>query len=401
LLSFNRMKLGMRGLTAVLLVGSVAVVTFEFVGGGHTSSAVALSSEQPPVSEVGALGRIEPESGLMNISAATPDVLESLFVKRGDRVEKGQVLGLLQSHAEEVARRDSIAAQLTEAQAKLAAEVELRQAQVENAEIRLQRVEEVAPLQIAAQEMTVKSLRKGLSNDREILTADTTLMHSNDLARRTHDNQETLVKQEKANREAGDARLQMLQQQYTIDRATALSEIRIAKANLALAKAAAPIASLREQLDLAKARVRNDEIRAPVTGRILNLIAHPGEQVGQIDGRPILTMGDTKKMRVVAEVYETDIRRVHLGGRATATSEALGRPVTGHVVEIGNMIYKNDVLNVDPAAKIDARVVEVRIELDDPESVSRLSNLTVDVLIAGAESAPEAAARKIAASHTW
>jgi HlyD family secretion protein len=401
LLSFNRMKLGMRGLTAVLLVGSVAVLTFEFVGGGHTSSAVALSSEQPPVSEVGALGRIEPESGLMNISAATPDVLESLFVKRGDRVEKGQVLGLLQSHAEEVARRDSIAAQLTEAQAKLAAEVELRQAQVENAEIRLQRVEEVAPLQIAAQEMTVKSLRKGLSNDREILTADTTLMHSNDLARRTHDNQETLVKQEKANREAGDARLQMLQQQYTIDRATALSEIRIAKANLALAKAAAPIASLREQLDLAKARVRNDEIRAPVTGRILNLIAHPGEQVGQIDGRPILTMGDTKKMRVVAEVYETDIRRVHLGGRATATSEALGRPVTGHVVEIGNMIYKNDVLNVDPAAKIDARVVEVRIELDDPESVSRLSNLTVDVLIAGAESAPEAAARKIAASHTW
>ncbi len=401
MLSFNRMKLGMRGLTAVLLVGSVAVLTFEFVGGGHTSSAVALSSEQPPVSEVGALGRIEPESGLMNISAATPDVLESLFVKRGDRVEKGQVLGLLQSHAEEVARRDSIAAQLTEAQAKLAAEVELRQAQVENAEIRLQRVEEVAPLQIAAQEMTVKSLRKGLSNDREILTADTTLMHSNDLARRTHDNQETLVKQEKANREAGDARLQMLQQQYTIDRATALSEIRIAKANLALAKAAAPIASLREQLDLAKARVRNDEIRAPVTGRILNLIAHPGEQVGQIDGRPILTMGDTKKMRVVAEVYETDIRRVHLGGRATATSEALGRPVTGHVVEIGNMIYKNDVLNVDPAAKIDARVVEVRIELDDPESVSRLSNLTVDVLIAGAESAPEAAARKIAASHTW
>jgi HlyD family secretion protein len=47
------------------------------------------------------------------------------------------------------------------------------------------------------------------------------------------------------------------------------------------------------------------------------------------------------------------------------------------------MIYKNDVLNVDPAAKTDARIVEVRIELDDPQRTSHLSNLTVDVLIAG------------------
>ena len=129
-------------------------------------------------------------------------------------------------------------------------------------------------------------------------------------------------------------------------------------------------------------------------GASLNVIARPGEQVGQIDGKPILTMGDTERMLVVAEVYETDIGRVRLGVTAAATSRALDRPITGHVVEIGDMIYKNDVLNIDPAAKTDARVVEARIELDDPERTSRLRNLTVDVLIAG--DAGGASASKIA-----
>jgi HlyD family secretion protein len=96
-------------------------------------------------------------------------------------------------------------------------------------------------------------------------------------------------------------------------------------------------------------------------------------------------MGDTSRMRAVAEVYETDIARVRLGQGATITSRALDRPVTGKVVEIGRMIFKNDVLNVDPAARADARVVEVRIELDDMERTADLTNLTVEVLINGGD----------------
>jgi len=369
-----------------LVVIGAGIGLMEFAGGRDTDPSVASpSGDDSSVSAVAALGRIEPESGLMKVSAATPDVLDALLVQRGEVVDKDQVLGYLQSYAEQVAQQGSIAAQLEEAKARLAADEELYEAQIENAEIKLRRIEDLAPLKIVAQEQTVRSLRKGLINDKDILEADTTLMRSNVVARRTQANQETLVKQGKANLEAADARLQELQQQFAIDRVAAESEIRIARANLVRAKAEIPIASLGKQLVLAKARVRNAEIRAPIAGRILNVIAHPGEQVGQIDGKPILTMGDTDRMRAVAEVYETDIGRVHLGASATATSRALDRAVTGRVVEIGNMIYKNDVLNVDPAAKTDARVVEVRIELDDPQRTSRLSNLTVDVLIAGDE----------------
>ena len=386
----SRLKLSTRRLVALLLlpllVIGAGIGLMEFAGGRDTDPSVASpSGDDSSVSAVAALGRIEPESGLMKVSAATPDVLDALLVQRGEVVDKDQVLGYLQSYAEQVAQQGSIAAQLEEAKARLAADEELYEAQIENAEIKLRRIEDLAPLKIVAQEQTVRSLRKGLINDKDILEADTTLMRSNVVARRTQANQETLVKQGKANLEAADARLQELQQQFALDRVAAESEIRIARANLVRAKAEIPIASLGKQLVLAKARVRNAEIRAPIAGRILNVIAHPGEQVGQIDGKPILTMGDTDRMRAVAEVYETDIGRVHLGASATATSRALDRAVTGRVVEIGNMIYKNDVLNVDPAAKTDARVVEVRIELDDPQRTSRLSNLTVDVLIAGDE----------------
>ena len=92
-------------------------------------------------------------------------------------------------------------------------------------------------------------------------------------------------------------------------------------------------------------------------------------------------MGDTSLMRAVAEVYETDIARVKIGQVATITSRALPHPITGKVVRIGNMVFKNDVLNVDPAARADARVVEVWIDLEDATLTERLTNLTVDVVI--------------------
>ena len=86
-------------------------------------------------------------------------------------------------------------------------------------------------------------------------------------------------------------------------------------------------------------------------------------------------------MRVVAEVYETDIAQVSVGQSATVSSRALPKPVNGRVARIGNMVFKNDVLNVDPAARADARIVEVWIDLDPLPLAERLTNLTVDVLI--------------------
>jgi HlyD family secretion protein len=86
-------------------------------------------------------------------------------------------------------------------------------------------------------------------------------------------------------------------------------------------------------------------------------------------------------MHVVAEVYESDVQRLKLGQNATISSAALPQSTTGTVIHIGAMIQKNAVMAVDPAASADARVVEVRIRLDQPDLVNALTNLQVDVLI--------------------
>lgn len=133
-------------------------------------------------------------------------------------------------------------------------------------------------------------------------------------------------------------------------------------------------AALRE----AEAEFELERVRAPISGKVLKIRAYPGEAVGA-DG--VCEIGQTDEMYAVAEVYENDIGYVRVGQRATAISPALDGEARGTVEEIGWKIGKMDVLSTDPAAKTDARVVEVRIKLDDSQRVEHLTNLQVDVRI--------------------
>jgi HlyD family secretion protein len=119
-------------------------------------------------------------------------------------------------------------------------------------------------------------------------------------------------------------------------------------------------------------------IRAPFAGRILEITAHKGEFVG-LDG--VLEMGRVDRMYAIAEVYETDIRRVRVGQAATVTSDALSQPLKGKVEYIHNKVAKQDELGTDPAARKDARIIEVEIRLDDSAAAAALTHLQVEVLI--------------------
>jgi HlyD family secretion protein len=368
---------------AVVICAAIGIV---LVWAARTSVELPAAQRLAPGTEgrhagVAALGRIEPESEIINVNVGLPDRLEALLVMRGDVVKKDQVLGYLQGYAEESARKDATAAQLEEAQQRLATETELDRVQIEEAEINLKQIVEITPLKIAAQAAAVERLEATLANDKDILASYNELVRNDNTSRRTRDNQRTTVLQGEAALKSARLQLSEQEQQFPLDRLVAETKIRLAKATMERAKAEIPIASLNKQLALGDARVQAMTIHAPIDGRVLNVLAHPGEQVGQVGDKPVLTIGNTDKMRVVAEVYETDIARVRVGDRATMTSRAIDKPLTGRVVDIGNMVYKNDVLNVDPAARADARVIEVRIELDAPGRAANLTNLTVDVVI--------------------
>jgi len=80
-------------------------------------------------------------------------------------------------------------------------------------------------------------------------------------------------------------------------------------------------------------------------------------------------------------VYETDIGQVRLGQRAVVTSSAFPEELQGTVQQIGLQVGQLDLLSTDPTAITDARVVEVKIRLDDAGRVAGLTNLRVEVRI--------------------
>jgi HlyD family secretion protein len=130
------------------------------------------------------------------------------------------------------------------------------------------------------------------------------------------------------------------------------------------------------ELLAARAQLDRASIKAPVDGQVLAVHARQGERIGA-DG--LLELGQTQRMYVVAEVYETDIGLVRVGQRATAKSPALSKPAAGEVERIGKLVAKNDVLDLDPVARMDSRVIEVFVLLDEPAVVADLTNLQVDV----------------------
>lgn len=135
----------------------------------------------------------------------------------------------------------------------------------------------------------------------------------------------------------------------------------------------------RAELQGARAQLELTQIRSPITGHVLKVHAHEGEQVGP---EGIVEVGRTGEMCTIAEVYETDIGRVRLNQKATITSPALPKALSGVIDRIGLKIGKQDVLSTDPAARIDARVVEVRVRLDDSAVARNFTHLQVDVTIA-------------------
>jgi len=277
---------------------------------------------------VSALGRIEPQGGIIRVgSASMPDansgaVLAQLLVAEGDRVSVGQLLATTDTSAVLGARAG-----------KAEAELELA---VRAAEAAHSKADEACVLaQVAAQEA----------------------------GRRSNLLERKLASQEETELAEGEA--QASQASCVAARATA-----------SVAEAAIEVA--RAELLVRQAEFERSRIIAPVAGVVLDLVAKPGELIG-LGG--VLELGAVGRMVAVAEVYETDIRRVRKGQRARITSDALAEPLTGTVDFIALKVNKQDEIGTDPAARKDARIIEVEVLLDDPGPVAGLTHLQVEVVI--------------------
>ena len=369
-------------MAGLLILGGVA---FPLVRNGLIARREAQEQAAlPPPRQVkvAALGRVEPASRVIDVAASNTGRLGALLVTDGENVAVGQVLAYMDTYAVQKAERDYAASQLAEARAELAAKTELGNSQVAEANTRLSQIDAPQQAAIQAQEAAIQSLQAELDVATIDLARFQQLNQSGAVSRQELDRQQATVNRLRADLENAKATKQRLEQARATDMKNAMAQMAATEANVTLSQVQSRVISAEQNLAKAEAAMELTIIRAPKDGQILDIYADPGEAVSP-SGEPILALGDTRQMYVVAEVYETDIGLVKVGQSATITSRngAFNQALTGTVEEIGLQIAKNNVLDDDPAANADARVVEVRVKVDQSDVVAGLTNLQVDVAI--------------------
>ena len=383
-LSHRRWFIGL-GFACVLLVGGIVYISRE----QPEELPVASSVPSPVPTTVNALGRLEPADGVIQVSASSNQAVANrvaeLRVGEGDQVKAGQVIAVLNS-------RDRLQAALAEAnqQVRLA---ETRLAQVQSAtgaeaiaarRAVVARLEAQLAGEIQAQQAEVAGLEAEVENARVDWQRSRSLFAEGAIAEATLDTQLLALEttQEALNEQT--ARTSQLIQTLAAQIREALAildqEITVQPQDIAVAKA--EVEQAIASANRLQAELETAFIRAPRDAQVLAIQTLVGETIGN-DG--IVELGDTAQMIVVAEVFESDIEEVRQGQRAVASSPTgvFSETLTGTVEEIGLKVATRDVLDTTPTAATDARVIEVRIRLDERSTkiANGLTNLQVNVEI--------------------
>ncbi|MDS3860251.1 ABC exporter membrane fusion protein [Thermosynechococcaceae cyanobacterium BACA0444] len=368
---------------ATLVVGGSLAWTMGQTQSASSPQEVAIA---PAIETITALGRIEPQTQVIEIAAPTQAEgirVEQLLVQEGDWVKAGDVIAILDSYSRLQAAQLQAQKQVQVAQANLAkVRAGAKQGEIKAQQATIAQITAEAQGDIQALRATVSRLQAEVNNaeieyqrHQSLATEgaiSTSLLDSKRLTRDTA--QERLQEAQSNLRRAQASRQNQIQQaQATLDQ---IAEVRPVDIQVAQAEVQAAQANLKE----ATANFALAQVQAPQAGQVLKIHTWPGERPGN---EGIISLGQTQQMYAVAEVYESDVKHLHPGLGATISSDALTGPLAGTVEQVGYQVLRQNVINTDPAANTDARIVEVRIKLDPASSqkAARYTNLQVKVVI--------------------
>lgn len=300
--------------------------------GGLSGACQLLPSNAPQVEaplarRVSALGRIEPLGGISKVSVPSSlsnDRVREILVNEGQRVEPGQPLAILESF-------DSLNATAQKSKASIA--VAERKLRSQDAVIRRYRAE-------------LTQAKAEARRAKELLTAGATSANR--------------YEAKQAEAESSEAQLQ----EALADRETLQAQLIESRASL-----------FKDQAELAKTT-----IRAPYGGTIFKLIAHAGDKIGE---GGLLEMGDSSRMGVIAEVYQSDLPEIRPNQAVTISADGFpGHSVRGQVSAISRQVSRQSVTTGEAGDNVDRRVVEVKIALpaEAIAKASRVNYLQVNVV---------------------
>lgn len=402
--------------TALGIVTLISTTFYFLQKGGFQAQPDTPIVEKASITAVSALGRIEPQGEIIKV-AANPSIagakVESLLVSEGSMIKKRDIIAITSDYdtkkaelssaqkdlevaqanlaiikagakegeinaqkstierlnAQLMAQKEVDRAKITRLQAQLVAEKKERQATIEriqaelnNAQSELSRYQELVKEGVISQsdfetrQLTVETTKKRYQESEGSYqkTVTTITEEIREIEALASQNINTLTKQVKE----AEARLEEI------------SEIR----KVDVAKAEAEVQKAQSMVNQATVELNLTQIKAPNDGQVIDIKAYEGETIDNAEG--VIEMANTQQMLIIAEVYESDISKLKLGQKAIIKSENNSFPdsITGNVVHISSKIGKKDVLETDPAAGVDARVVEVKIAVT-PQDNNIINNL--------------------------
>jgi HlyD family secretion protein len=345
-----------------------------------SSQAQPTENAAPKAKTVTALGYLEPQGKVIKLAAPSSSSggnsrVEKLLVKQGDTVKAGQVVAILDS-------RDRLEASLAEAeeQVKVAlSNLEVVKSGAKRGEINSQqatiaRIAAQREGDIQAQQATIARLQMEVQNAQTesqryemLYTEGATNASLRDSKRLALAVAQRNLQEDQAviNRIQTTRSPELNEAQSTLDRISEVRTVDIFASQAQVDRAIASVQQAKAQLDLAY-------VRTPQAGVVLEVNTRAGELVSS---NGIVEIGQTNQMLAVLEVFEGDIVKVEKGKMVKLFGDSLPKALTGEVIEIGKRVQRQNVVNSDTSANIDARIVEVRVKLD-PDSASQVRSLT-------------------------
>ncbi|MGD1905535.1 MAG: HlyD family efflux transporter periplasmic adaptor subunit [Leptolyngbyaceae cyanobacterium] len=341
----------------------------------------------PEIQTVTALGHLEPAGEVIALTAPTSSQesrIEQLLVTVGDAVEVGEVIAILDSRDRLQASYDQALQDVAVAEARLdQVRAGASPGDINTQRAEITRLEADQQARITAQQATVDRLQAEVQNADVEAQRYESLYGQGAISASERDARQLTWQTTQQTLQQAQAELARLQ-------TTRSPEVNKAEATLSAIATVRPVDVQVLQAELSRAQAAVDQaeasleqayVRSPQAGVIMDIHTRAGEVV---DSDGIAEIGQTEQMVAIAEVYESDVQKVQPGQSVRVLSTALSEELRGTVEWVGLKVEQQGVINTDPSQNIDAKVIEVRVRLDEPSSqvAATFTNLQVEVEIA-------------------
>jgi HlyD family secretion protein len=281
---------------------------------------------------IAAGGLVEPVSEARELAATVVGRLVKMSVEEGDAVAAGDVIAQVEN--------DDLKAQL--------------EAGVADA---IARENELARLKAGARPQEISAARAQLREAEAVAAmARSASQRQASLAAKQATSKEA-VERADADRDTAEARRDLAAQKLSLLVAPPRSEdVGIAESNLNAARA---------RLAEINAQIEKTLVRSPIDGVILKLYRRAGETVTNLPPTPVAVVGDISRLRVRADVDESDVAQIDLHQIVWITADAFpGKRFRGTVAQIAFQLGRKNFRNNNPEERLDTKILEVLIDLE-------------------------------------